>query len=119
MQGNNKVPNDGEVETEWTLLQAGGGNAEKMGEVNPNNGDEAVVRRYEFYQYTGNYDPENHEALCNGNCDAPTIGVNLGNYLGAQIVGANLNPVPEPQTYALLLIGLSGLGAVVRRKRRG
>lgn len=31
----------------------------------------------------------------------------------------DLPPVPEPETYALMLLGLAGLGAVVRRRQQG
>jgi hypothetical protein len=53
------------------------------------------------------YAPQYHiEALANGEVQDLVIGTAL--------VGA----VPEPQTWALLLLGLAGLGWVTRRKRR-
>lgn len=37
-------------------------------------------------------------------------------YITAQFVTA---PVPEPETYALMLAGLAAVGAIVRRRRKG
>jgi hypothetical protein len=36
---------------------------------------------------------------------------------GNAIASASLAPVPEPETYALMLLGLAGIGAVKRRRR--
>jgi len=56
----------------------------------------SILRRYEFYKYSGEYDPETHEAFAtfsdshpndpNGpsNYYDPTMTLDLGNYLGAQ-----------------------------------
>ena len=41
---------------------------------------EAVLRRYEFFAFTGEYDPENHEALVVD--DANPLPEELGHYLG-------------------------------------
>jgi len=52
-----------------------------------------VVKRYEYYQYAGLYDPETHEALCGGDnsCNAPLKkGLNGQNELG-NFVGAHMN----------------------------
>jgi hypothetical protein len=38
-------------------------------------------------------------------------------YAGAYAYGASTVPVPEPGTYLMLLAGLAGVGAVVRRRR--
>jgi hypothetical protein len=82
-----------ETETEWAILQAGpgGGNNELDNGGEIGNGKVSVTRRYEFYEYTGAYDPENHEAICggDGSCNAPLEG-ELGNYIGAQMAAVNL-----------------------------
>ena len=99
----------GEVETEieWVILQSspnGAGNDELLNENQLGAGKESVTRRYEFFEFTGAYDPENHEALCgsvNG-CDTP-LPTEIGNYLGAQMAAFNLGaidpvatPTPDP-----------------------
>lgn len=86
-----------ETEMEWVLLQSdpsGGGNSELASEGQVGNGNESVTRRYEFYKYTGAYDPENHEAMCggDGSCNPP-LPNEIGNYIGSQMAAVNLNPV--------------------------
>jgi len=101
-----------ETETEWVLLQAGpagAGQNELVNEAQIGAGKQSVTRRYEFYEYTGGYDPENHEALCGGGgggsggkggCDVPQPG-EIGNYIGAQMAAINLEPVePTPTSTA-------------------
>jgi hypothetical protein len=99
------VPDEAsETEVEWTILQAGPpgkGNDELANEGKVGAGKVSVTRRYEFYEYTGAYDPENHEVMCGGDggCDAPLVG-ELGNYIGAQMAAVNLvdlqAPTPTP-----------------------
>ena len=88
-----------ETEMEWKVLQArpnGAGNDELVNEAKAGNGNKSVTRRYEFYEYTGVYDPETHEALCaDGSCDVPQDG-ELGNYIGAQMAAVNLEPIAPP-----------------------
>jgi hypothetical protein len=57
------------------------------------NGSHAVVRRYEFYKYTGLYDLIDHGALCaDVVCNAPAAN-ELGKYIGANMAAANIgNP---------------------------
>lgn len=77
MGGNGVMPQGpGETEIEWQLLQTEVGNPnagllENGGDAGAN--AEAVVRRYEFYKYTGLLTPEG-EALC----DIPNMLVNSG-----------------------------------------
>ena len=95
LAGNAAVPiDDAQAETPWKLLQ-----------TNPNNpgsgvlqnqkalgaGKHAVVRRYEFYKYTGAFDSGTNEALCAGagDCATPQPG-ELGDYIGAQMAAVNL-----------------------------
>ncbi len=92
MSGNAVVPEDqAEVETEWELLERGvvGDAQDKV-----NNGDESVIRRYEFYKYTGPYTPE-HEA--DSAYDSKTMSDppanELGDFIAANMVAANLVPV--------------------------
>lgn len=94
MGGNPAVPEDAaEAETPWKLLQmnphsANSGVLHNQAQVG--NGKHAVVRRYEFYAYTGKFDPATHEALCSDpTCSAPGPG-ELGNIIGAQNAAVNL-----------------------------
>ena len=78
---------------EWKLLQynphsANSGVLHNQGPFG--NGSHAVVRRYEHFQYTGQFDPLTHEALCiDPTCSAPGAG-ELGAIIGAQNAAANL-----------------------------
>lgn len=93
-----------ETEIEWVLLQASA-NPEAaddlVNEAPLGEGNESVTRRYEYYQYTGQYDPETHEALCDNPtepaqqvpdiCGEPVDGLaGVGNYIGSQIAAINL-----------------------------
>lgn len=114
--GNALVPPDSETEVEWYLLQTdpeNPGKSELTDEGDLLEGNEAVSRRYEFYEYIGGYDPENHEAL-NDNYDPAYVGAFLGN----QNVAVNFGVVPEPSTLALGMVGLMGLGLARRRRVR-
>jgi hypothetical protein len=91
--------NAGQVEVEWNLLQQepiGEGRQRRKGrQVNAGNlgaGAHAVVRRYEYYEYAGAYDPVTHQALCGGDgtCNAPLDG-EIGNAIGVQNAAANIN----------------------------
>ena len=92
--GNPIVPQDAaHAETPWKLLQSNP-NSPNSGVLNNQkavgNGSHAVVRRYEFYKYTGNFDPATHEALCQvAECASPGAG-ELGDLIGAQMAAANL-----------------------------
>ena len=114
-----------ETEMEWQLLQkddAGkGGILENGGLGAVGAFAESVIRRYEFYEYTGLYKPDDHEAdplLGDSNADPSEVGA----FLGAQQAGINLNgpvgAVPEPETYAMLLAGLGLLGFMARRRKQ-
>lgn len=89
------VPQDAaETETEWELLQAGppgsgSPNGKKSAKRRMASGDKSVVRRYEFYKYTGAYDPESHEARCAVKGCKPAA-FEIGPYIGAQMAGVVL-----------------------------
>jgi hypothetical protein len=116
--GNAAVPPETETEIEWQLLQSNkAGFSKKVDNSDVAKGNESVVRRYEFYAYTGGYDPEDHEAL--NDLYAPQY---VGAFLGNQNVAANLladQAVPEPSTLVLGGMGTLSLaiGACVRRWR--
>jgi Putative Ig domain len=91
------LPDETEIETEWKLIQSKPGNAEgaeedaDVREEPLGAGKHSVIRRYEFYRYTGLRDPENNEALpCVADDtpvpdDAPVDGCSdLGEFTGAQ-----------------------------------
>jgi len=112
MGGNPVVPMDaGHAETEWTLLQhnrnSKGNHGALVSKSGSGSSSHAVVRRYEFFHYTGPYDPDSHEAMCaDGNCDAPSVG-ELGSYIGAQMAAANLQ-APARITLDRTVVGAGG-----------
>jgi hypothetical protein len=92
--GDPAVPNDTQVETEWALLQKNPNNANSgiLHNQGPaGSGNHAVVRRYVYYKYSGNYEALSHEAVCggDGSCSAPQPG-ELGDIIGDQMAAANL-----------------------------
>ncbi len=97
------VPDETEIETEWKLIQSKPGRAEgreedaDVREDSLRKGHRSVIRRYEFYQYTGPRDPQNAEALpCVADdhpvpVSAPVDGCSdLGDFVGAQNVAIDL-----------------------------
>jgi len=105
------------VRIRWALIQAPPpGMAGEKAEVDDDAiaaGDVAMTRRYEYYRFTGKFDPENHEAICapekpgsNGPCALPrtwyetdpvthatTRYIEKGPFLGAHMNAFNL-PAP-------------------------
>lgn len=112
MSDNPVVPQDAaEVETGWKLIQSSPPSSRKQKGKLTNSGalgsgSHAVVRRYEFYTYTGLYDPLTHEAICGGDgtCSTPQPD-ELGDAIGAQMAAANVN-VPS------VVVTTSGNGGV-------
>lgn len=124
------------VEVEWKLLQR---RADKPDAVNNklNSGEQAaganaeqVLRTYQFFAFTGTYDPD-HEAACLevGSCeddlqnDPANIDLYVGRLIGQQMVAANLNgpvvfpaEVPVPSAVWLFGSALIGFAGISRRK---
>jgi hypothetical protein len=123
--GNNARVRQAETEIEWQLLQKEVGNPlsglleSGLGApVGPNAA--SILRRYEFFKYSGEYDPETHEALF-----APGFGdsrpnplTDIGNYLGAQNAAANLAAAGIPEPGTLLLLGSAVATLLLRRQRQ-
>jgi hypothetical protein len=130
--GNPKVE-QAVTEVEWQLLQTDSGNPGSGqlesgygAPVGPNAA--SILRRYEFYKYSGEYDPATNEALVSisdshpndpndPNIYDPSKVIDLGNYLGAQNGAVNLAAVPEPETYVMMLAGLGLVGVAARRRK--
>jgi hypothetical protein len=89
-----------QTQTEWQLLQVdsgapGSGQIDLTG-VALDQGASGVVYRFEFYKYTGRYDPASHEAFSiNGDTATPAAS-DLGKLLVAQNVGVNFDGVIPP-----------------------
>jgi uncharacterized protein (TIGR03437 family) len=87
--------NAAQIETEWELSQNNPKKPDRslLQHGKPlGQGHQSVIRRFEFYKFTGTYDPQNHEALCGGGeCKTPGPG-DLGNYIGAQMAAAHIGP---------------------------
>lgn len=109
------------TEVEWQLLQTDPGNP-LAGKLENGYGAPvgplaaSILRRYEFFKYSGAYDPETHQALVGS--DSHPLDSELGNYIGAQNAAANLDAVPLPPALALLGSGLFFLvGSGFRQKK--
>lgn len=117
-----------ETEIEWVLLQSppacddetcaavdlAGGNELDL-EAEAGDASKTIVRRYEFYEYTGAVNPDDNEANpkdagdgCEGDPEPCDI---VGNYLGAQMAAAvlGLGDVFEVVTQSPVLPGEEGV----------
>jgi hypothetical protein len=86
-----------ETEIEWFLLQADpDGVFEVENEAEMGDGNKSVIRRYEFYEYTGPRNPEDNEAdprpFVNGEPDP----LDVGQYIGAQNAAVNVGGAAGP-----------------------
>lgn len=87
----------GQLESNWQLVQAdpliGGGRRNRgrhQGGSTLDPTTRSVVRRYEMYAYSGNYDPVTHEALCaDVLCNTPGA-TEIGDFLSAQMAAVNV-----------------------------
>jgi hypothetical protein len=104
------------TEIEWQLLQVdfnapGSGQLDLGGNAAVGAKAQSVIRRFEYYEYTGAFNPETYEALpVNGDTATPVAG-DLGKFLGAQNNGLNLNGVfvaPAPVVPTINTGALSG-----------
>lgn len=109
-----------EIEAEWELLEGGKNPKEKVGEDEIENPEKPklVIRRYEFYEYTGAYSDEHEPITQFTETDLllPPDG-ELGKFLSANMVAAVLNPIPEPASAALLVL-LAPMVVFRRRTQR-
>ena len=119
--GDNAKVQQAATEIEWQLLQTdpGNPNAGKLesgygAPVGPNAA--SILRRYEFYKYSGAYNPVDHQALV-GSDSHPADG-EVGNYMGALNAAANLNAVPLPPAFALFGSGLLCLMGCFRQRKK-
>jgi hypothetical protein len=123
--GGNALMANLKTETEWQLLQVDPGNP-LSGMLESGYGTPvgpkaaSIIRRYEFYEFGGAYDPADHQAIVDSDSH-PGEG-DIGTYLGAQNGAVNfaaaMAPVPEPETFAMLLAGLGLMAGIVRRKQK-
>ena len=96
-----------------------GANEVKAKNIVLGDADKAIIRRYEFYKYVGPLNVDGSgEVDCNTLCETDPLGQKaVGNVVGAQIAGFNaVQAVPEPQTWALMLIGCVMAGGLARRR---
>lgn len=119
--GDNARVQQAETETEWQLLQKEFNNPDS-GKLESGYGAPvgpkaaSILRRYEFYEFSGVYDPETHEAQFEiGYGDSHPGPNDVGTYLGSQNAAANI--VPEPQAFALLVFAFGLIGTVTRRRQ--
>jgi len=103
-----------QVEAEWELLPGDAPLAEP--DIQVPDATQSILRRYEYYKYTGGYD-EVHLPTSGFTGGTPDP-AELGQFIAANMVAVNLDPVPEPSTLALLVAGLGMSGLMVFRRRR-
>lgn len=107
---------ESETETEWELLEGG---KMKAAEAEVPERGKSVIRRYEFYEYSGPYDEE-HEPISiflDEEMNEPPAG-ELGAFIAANMVAANLGELPNLGDFdgngVLDIADLDALGQSVR-----
>jgi hypothetical protein len=97
----NQVIVEAESEIEWKMLQARptcDENGQPLVQQPENvfaveavasNSSKTVIRRYEFFEYTGEYEAESNEVVVLVDEDSPQDS-EIGNYLGSQMAAVNL-----------------------------
>jgi hypothetical protein len=119
--GDNQHVQQAETEVEWQLLQKEFNNPDS-GRLESGYGipiganAKSILRRYEFYEFSGLYDEETHEAQFEPPYGDSSPGPNdVGTYLGSQ--NAALNIIPEPSVVVLTWLALAAFGSITRPKR--
>ncbi|MEI6916224.1 MAG: PEP-CTERM sorting domain-containing protein [Armatimonadota bacterium] len=116
MDSNNPIvapQSPAEVEAEWKRLPGDSWLPEP--DIHIHDMDQSIIRRYEFYEYTGTYNEVHLPSYQSSGgplpADAP-----LGQFIVASMVAVNL--VPEPSSLIALLFcsGTLALGAVRCKK---
>lgn len=86
------------------------------------NGGNANASVYSSYVILGTFTGGVFSPYTMGGAYQLVLGFNDGLKVDADyddlVVGLRLNPVPEPETYALMLAGLGALGFIGRRRRK-
>jgi hypothetical protein len=119
-----------ETEYEWQVLQFGNNGNVQVDEVTKSldlGGEPSMAIRFEFYKYNGTFDDDGlvdpkpvdfqtiTDPITGKSVDVPTAAA-LGDYVGLQIAGFNVQAVPEPGTWAMMLGGVALL-VMLRRHR--
>ena len=93
------VPQDlTQLESDWSIIQdepVAGGNGRRKRHRNSGNVDpttRSIIRRIEFHEFTGQYDPVTHEALCADLlCNAPAAD-EIGGEISTQMTAVLVQP---------------------------
>lgn len=104
-----------EIETEWVLLEGGVAEVDNA-PVGAN--AEAVIRRYEYFKYTGDYTAEHGPNSQGLDPFGQPYGNELGDFIAANMVAVNLVPVPEPSSILAMLVALGGFAGIAWRRRK-
>ena len=94
------VPQDAaHLEVQWEIVQqepasnshSNGNRRQRQHTEILNAETRSVIRRYETYAFTGQYDPVTHEALCADTTCNTAAAAEVGELIGAQMTAANVN----------------------------